>query len=262
MKFTLITGASSGIGAQYARQSAAAGQNLILVSNQPQPLQELSANIAEQYGVTVKSLDIDLSACDAAQRVYDAASGWGEVDCLISNAGVLHFGKFNNTSTEYIDFITALHCTTPMKLCRLFGADMARRGYGKILIMSSMTAWTPYPTMSLYGSTKVLLKNFAQSLWYELRECGVSVTAVFPGAVDTPLYNLGTSARKWLRAFGVMSTAESVARKGLRAMNRCRRRCVPGLFTKVVVVICRLLPAVALLPIVKIPAIRRILDRL
>lgn len=125
-----------------------------------------------------------------------------------------------------------------------------------------MTAWTPYPTMSLYGSTKVLLKNFAQSLWYELRECGVSVTAVFPGAVDTPLYNLGTSARKWLRTFGVMSTAESVARKGLRAMNRRRRRCVPGLFTKVVVVICRLLPAVALLPIVKIPAIRRILDRL
>ena len=149
-----------------------------------------------------------------------------------------------------------------MKLCRLFGADMAHRGSGKILIMCSMTAWTPYPTMSLYGSTKVLLKNFAQSLWYELRECGVSVTTIFPGAVDTPLYNLDNTTRKVLRTLGVMSSAESIARKGLKAMRRRRRTLVPGLFTKFVVLICRLLPAVALLPVIKIPAIRRILDRL
>ena len=85
---------------------------------------------------------------------------------------------------------------------------------------------------------------------------------VFPGAVDTPLYNLDTTTRKVLRALGVMSSAESIARKGLRAMHRRRRTLVPGLFTKFVVLICRLLPAVALLPVIKIPAIRRILDRL
>ena len=262
MKFTLITGASSGIGAQYAHLSAKEGNNLILVSNQPKPLQELSEKLSAQYGVTVRYLDIDLSATDAAECIFDFATALGEVECLISNAGVLHCGKFCKTTSEYIDFITALHCTTPMKLCRLFGADMASRRCGKILIMSSMTAWTPYPTMSLYGSTKVLLKNFAQSLWYELRECGVSVTTIFPGAVDTPLYNLDITTRKVLRALGVMSSAESIARKGLRAMHRRRRTLVPGLFTKFVVLICRLLPAVALLPVIKIPAIRRILDRL
>lgn len=116
--------------------------------------------------------------------------------------------------------------------------------------------------MSLYGSTKVALKSFAQSLWYEMREKGVSVTTVYPGAVDTPLYNLPESKRRLFRALGVMSSAESVAKKGLRAMNRRRRRLIPGLFSKIVVAICAVLPAVVLLPVLKIPAIRRILDRL
>ncbi len=262
MKFTLITGASSGIGAMYARQSALAGQNVIIVSNQAQQLEQVAAEISSLYNVEVRVIDIDLSAADAAQQIYDQAKQWGEVDILISNAGVLHCGQFKNTNTKYIDFITALHCTTPMKLCLLFGGDMVARGEGKILIMSSMTAWTPYPTMSLYGSTKVLLKNFAQSLWYEMRRSGVSVTTVYPGAVDTPLYNLSDSKRRLFRTLGIMSSAESVARKGLRAMNRRRRKVIPGLFSKFVVAVCAILPAVALLPVLKIPVIKRILDRL
>ena len=262
MKFTLITGASSGIGAMYARQSVLAGQNVILVSNQAQQLEQVAAEIRTLADVVVKCIDIDLSAADAAEQIHSKAKSWGEVDCLISNAGVLHFGKFLATTDSYIDFITALHYTTPMKLCRLFGGDMAAKGEGKILLMGSMTAWTPFPTMSLYGSTKAALKSFAQSFWYEMREKGVSVTTVYPGAVDTPLYNLPESKRRLFRALGVMSSAESVAKKGLRAMNRRRRRLIPGLFTKFVVAICAILPAVALLPVMKIPAIRRILDRL
>ena len=116
--------------------------------------------------------------------------------------------------------------------------------------------------MSLYGSTKVALKSFAQSLWYELKGSGVSVTTLFPGAVDTPLYNLSPSARKVLRAVGVMSSAESIARKGLRAMKRRRRTLIPGLFTKVAVAACRILPAATILLVMKIPAVRRLLDRL
>ena len=262
MNFTLITGASSGIGLQMARCSAARGENLIIVSNQPQALLEAAKSIEQTYNVTVYTLATDLSAADAAQSIYDSASGFGVVDTLISNAGVLHFGKALNTTDSYIDFITALHCTTPIKLCRLFGADMASRGEGKIMIVSSMTAWTPYPTMSLYGSTKAMLKNFAQSLWYELRDRGVSVTTVFPGAVDTPLYKLSDKSRAWLRRLGVMSSPHSVACKAVNAMHRRRRTVIPGLFTKISVAACRLLPAFALLPVLKIPAIRRILSRL
>lgn len=261
MKFALITGSSSGIGEQYAKLLAQKGYNIIVVSNRQDENCRVAKYLAQKYGVTAYPLYADLSKDDAAESIHSSAMQIGEVDILISNAGVLHFGKFENTTPEYIDFITALHYTTPMKLCRLFAADMARRGEGKIMIVSSMTAWTPFPTMSLYGSTKVALKSFAQSLWYELRGSGVSVTTVFPGAVDTPLYNLSESKRRTFRALGVMTSPEKVAQKSLRAMFRGCRVVIPGIFTKIAVAVCYLLPAHALLPIMKIPAIKRILDR-
>ena len=160
------------------------------------------------------------------------------------------------------EFITNLHCVTPSKLCRLFGEDMCSRGEGRILIMSSMTAWTPYITVSYYAATKAYLKSFAQSLWYEFRPYGVRVTTVYPGAVDTPLYSLEEKHRKWLRTFGVMMSAERLAKLGIRALERGRRTAIPGLFTKIVVLVCRILPAHALLPILKIPVIKRILAKL
>ena len=139
---------------------------------------------------------------------------------------------------------------------------MCNRGEGRILIMSSMTAWTPFITVSYYAATKAYLKSFAQSLWYEFRPHGVTVTTVYPGAVDTPLYNLGECPRKWLRGLGLMMSAERMAKAGIRALDRGRRTTIPGLFTKVAVFACWLLPAHALLPVLKIPAITRLLSKL
>lgn len=262
MKFTLITGASSGIGAQMASILASKGQNLILVSNQAEQLEQVAIQIMSQNSVVVKWMDINLATTDAAEQIHNAAKQWGEVDCLISNAGVLHFGKALSVADSYVDFITTLHYITPVKLCRLFGKDMAARGNGRIMLVSSMTAWTPYPTMSLYGSTKVALKSFAQSLWYELRGEGVSVTTIFPGAVDTPLYNLSPSHRKLFRALGVMLSAEQVAKRAVRAMERRRRTLVPGLFTKIAVAACKILPAATIVLVMKIPVVKRLLERL
>ena len=135
-------------------------------------------------------------------------------------------------------------------------------GEGRILIMSSMTAWTPFITVSYYAATKAYLKSFAQSLWYEFRPHGVTVTTAYPGAVDTPLYSLDIKQRKWLRAFGVMMSADKLAKSGIRALERGSRTAIPGLFTKVAVGACWLLPAHALLPILKIPVIKRILAKL
>ena len=115
MKFTLITGASSGIGAQMASILASKGQNLILVSNQAEQLEQVAIQIMSQNSVVVKWLDINLATTDAAEQIYNAAKQWGEVDCLISNAGVLHFGKALSVADSYIDFITTLHYITPVK---------------------------------------------------------------------------------------------------------------------------------------------------
>lgn len=263
MKFSLVTGASSGIGLEYARQLASRGHNVIIVSNRRDDNESAAVAVRDEYGVVALPLYADLSEAGSADMIY----GWClehdvEVDILVSNAGILHFGRLAGASPAVIDRIVAIHCTTPVKLCRLFAADMRRRREGRILLMSSMTAWTPYPTMSLYGSTKAFLRNFGQSLWYELRDYGVSVTTVFPGAVDTSLYNLDAGTRRRLCRLGLMMSAEKVAHKGLRAMFGGRRCCIPGIVTKIEVFMCRLMPAHALLPILKIPAVARLIDRL
>ena len=263
MNFTLITGASSGIGLCYAEQFAAKGNNIIVVSNQRERNEEVAEDIKQRFGVEAVALYSDLSQADAAEQIYEWCKEQGYViDTLVSNAGILQFGLFLNTKPTMADFITNLHCITPSKLCRLFGEDMKKRGGGRILIMSSMTAWTPFITVSYYAATKAYLKSFAQSLWYELRPHNITVTTVYPGAVDTPLYNLEAKQRKLLRGFGVMMSAEQMAKAGIRALERRRRTAIPGLFTKISVAACWMLPAHALLPVLKIPAIKRILDKL
>ena len=263
MKFTLITGASSGIGLCYAEQFAAKGENIIVVSNQRERNEEVAADLKQRFGVEAVALYADLSKADSAEQIYEWCKEHNyEVATLVSNAGILQFGMFLHTKPSMAEFITNLHCVTPSKLCRLFGEDMCSRGEGRILIMSSMTAWTPYITVSYYAATKAYLKSFAQSLWYEFRPHGVTVTTVYPGAVDTPLYTLEEKHRKWLRAFGVMMSAEKLARAGIRALEQGCRTATPGLFTKIVVAVCSILPAHALLPVLKIPAIKRILAKL
>jgi short-subunit dehydrogenase len=175
---------------------------------------------------------------------------------------MLIFNQLERTDSARIDTIIALHCTTPTKLCRLFAPAMRARGEGHIVLMSSVTAWTPFPTISHYAATKAYLRSFGQSLWYEMRGSGVTVTTVFPSAVDTPFYTLSDRARRWLRRFGVMLSAEAVARKALRAMRHGRRRCLPGLLTKIEAAICAILPSWVLLPVLRIPAVRRILERI
>lgn len=263
MKFTLITGASSGIGLAYAEQLAAQGDNIVVVSNQRERNEEVAADLSQRFGIEAVALYADLAEPNSAEHIYEWCRERDiEVATLVSNAGILQFGMFLNTKPSMAEFINNLHCVTPSKLCRLFGEDMCRRGEGRILIMSSMTAWTPFITISYYAATKAYLKSFAQSLWYEFRPYGVRVTTVYPGAVDTPLYTLNAKQRRWLRAFGVMMSAERLAKAGIRAMRRGRRSVTPGLFTKVAVFACWLLPAHALLPILKIPAIKRILEKL
>ena len=254
MNYALITGGSSGIGREYARELAAKGWNLIIVSNREEDNLRVAEEMSRQYGVMAEPLYADLTEADAAEKIYDHVQRLGaEVEVLINNAGMLLFSQLINTPAPQLERIIALHCTTPTKLCQLFARDMAARGRGHILIMSSITAWTPYPTISHYAATKAYLHSFAQSLWYEMRDKGVSVTTVYPSAVDTPFYDLRC---------GVMLSAESVARKALRAMVSRRRRCLPGFLTKVEAAICWLLPAWALLPILKIPAVKRILERI
>ena len=262
-EYALVTGASSGIGLEYARQLAAQGWNVIIVSNKDEENRKAAEELKSTYGVQALPVFLDLTDDGAADFLFDYVRQNGlEVEILINNAGMLLFNQLDRTNPARLDTIVKLHCLTPTKLCRLFAPVMKEKGHGYILIMSSITAWTPFPTISHYAATKAYLKSFGQSLWYEMKDFGVGVTTVFPSAVDTPLYDLDPKFRKKLRAFGVMQSAESLARRGLKSMFGRKRKCVPGLLTKLEAVGCWILPSWICSLVFKLPVIKKILSRI
>lgn len=263
MSYALITGASSGIGRCYAMELAKRGYGIVAVSNQHEALERLKGELTTTYGVVVHTIDIDLAGECAAKSIYERCleQSW-EVEVLVCNAGILLFSTLLRTDPQQLSKIIALHCTTTTLLCRYFAEEMKQRKRGHILIMSSATAWLPYPTISHYAATKSYLKSFASALWYELHSHNIGVTALYPGAVDTPLYNLTPKARGILRFIGVMLTPERIAKRGIRAMFHGRRRLIPGVFTKVMVAICSLIPARLFEFILHLRPIKRLLSRI
>ena len=262
MSYALITGASSGIGRCYAMEMSKRGYDIVAVSNQPEQLDEIAKEITTTYNVKVVTLNIDLASEQAAKTIFDICTERGyNVEVLICNAGMLLFSTLVNTEPERLATIITLHCTTTTLLCHYFGKLFKSRHSGHILIMSSSTAWLPYPTIAHYSATKAYLKSFASALWYELHRYGVSVTAIYPGAVNTPFYKLSDRSRALFLSLGVMMSPDKLARRGVRAMMRGRRRLTPGFFTKIVVAICSILPARLFELLLHLGPIKRLLDR-
>ena len=238
-----MTGASSGIGYEYARQLAERGYPLIIVSNE-EKISECAASLSKAYGVTVHGLVRDLGKPDAARELYDYchAQGW-EIEVLVNNAGVYHDKDILDDSEAFTGLIMHLHMTTPAMLCYLFGQDMTARGKGYILNMCSITANIACQRLGTYGSTKAFLASFTRALHIELRQKGVRVTAVHPGAVDTGLYHIPAWVMKAGRALGIVVSPQYLAKRGLRAMfhGRAKVTC-PWLYSKVLLLLIALAP--------------------
>ncbi len=243
---SLVTGASSGIGLQYATQLARDYHtDLLLVSNQQQELQQVATELAAQYGVRTIPLYADLSQPDAAERLHQyCLDNHLVVDILINNAGVFFFNPYCETSMKRIELILNLHMITVAKLCRLFGEQMIHRQLtadeqsqticgkarqkGYILNMSSMSAWMAMPGIQSYNATKAFIYNFSKSLWYELRPKGVSITVMTPGAVDTALFGLAPHLRRLAVALTVSIPPEKLVKRALRKMFRGKKADMPG----------------------------------
>lgn len=249
----LVTGASSGIGLQYATALARDYHtDLLLVSNQEAELQQVAADLHQQYGVATTWLCRDLSLIDAAESLHAYCQEQHiEVDILINNAGVFFFNELIETSMRRVELMLMLHMVTLTKMTKLFGEDMVRRNQGKpkaecrkgyILNMSSMSAWMAMPGIQCYNSTKSFINNFSHSVWYEYMPHGVSVTSVTPGAVDTGLYGLSMPLRRLAVAIHVSIPPEKLVQKALRAMFRQKKWCMPGLINHLAVPFLKHLP--------------------
>lgn len=242
----LVTGASSGIGLQYATALARDYHtDLLLVSNQQEEQIAVAKELAETYHVKATPLYADLSKQDAAEQLFAYCQEHKlEVDILVNNAGVFFFNPLTETGMPRFERMLMLHVVTVAKLTRLFAEQMAgreltpeqqqervlgrprRKGY--ILNMSSMSAWMAYPGIQTYNATKAFIYNFSKSIWYELYPQGVNVTVMTPGAVDTALFGLAPNLRKLAVNLTVSIPPQKLVVYALRRMFRGKKSGMPG----------------------------------
>lgn len=232
------------MGLEYARQLAAEGCGIALVSNRPDELAAAAEALTAEFGVKVISLDIDLCAPGAAEKVLDWSDAAGvSPDILINNAGMFFMQYLGPENLAKASAMVDLHVKAVTELCVLFGARMKERGAGCILNVASMTAWIPAPGIAVYSASKAYLVSFGKGLSYELRPYGVTVTTVCPAAIDTGLYGLGERQRGWLRRLGILRSPEWLVRRALLGMKKGRRILRPGFGNHLVPFIVSLMPA-------------------
>ena len=252
MAVALVTGASSGIGLQYATTLAREYKyDMLLVSNQPKELQQAAEHLHTTYGVVCKWLNIDLATQDAAEKVFAFCEQENlDVEVLVNNAGFLIFDAFIHSSPAKINSLLNLHIVTLTNLCRLFGASMAKRALkeghkwrGYILNMSSMTAWMAMPSIACYNASKGYVLNFSKALWYEYRLKGIRVLAVTPGSIDTGLLPFNETFAKILRAVGITMSPERLTHRATKVLLKGnKKRCMPGAWNYIIVPIINHLP--------------------
>lgn len=242
-KTALVTGASTGIGRCYAEQLAALGYNLIIVSRDGELLNKAAREITDTHGVKVSVLAKNLATMTAAEELFEWTKSEGHtVNVLINNAGIFSFCDILDTPTERIKETILLHDVTNTMLCKLFAADMASRGGGHILNMSSYSIWMPWPGLSLYSASKAYLKSFSVAFAKEVREKKVYVTAVCPAGIATDLYGLSKKWQKIGLNIHALSTPKFCARRGLNSLWRRRRSVVPDWWMRLLIPILEYLP--------------------
>ena len=233
-KTALITGAASGIGLAFATRLAKLGYDVLIVDIQEDKINAAAQQLRNDYPVAVHCLSMDLSKIDAPETLYAFCKENNlEIHILISNAGRFVFGSITALDNDTYNAFLQLHLNTPAKLCKLFGADMKQRREGYILTTSSLSAWMPYPYLSLYASTKRFLRTFSRAIHFEFSKFNVGVTTICPGAVDTGLFDLKPKWRKIARNFGVMISPDVLAKRSLRKMFRKRVTYIPGILNKI-----------------------------
>ncbi len=228
--WAVVTGASSGIGREVARQLAAAGVDVVAVARRLDRLTELQHELESAHGVRVRPVQLDLRRADAVARLDDATSDL-DIGLVVSNAGAAHPGDFLRTSLSDQEADVHLNVTTPLQLAHTFGRRLTARGRGGLVFVSSTSAFAGTPHLSNYAATKSYVLTLAEGLGGELDAQGVDVLVVAPGPTRTEMVD--TEGADFSRVPVAWMTPEAVARATLRALGR-RRLLVPGGVNKVV----------------------------
>ena len=239
-KTALVTGASSGIGAELAKLFAADGNDTVLVARSEERLQELATRIEDRHGVTATVVPMDLMETDASKKLFEEVNDRGiDVHTLVNNAGYTTYGRFDRTEIDDDTKMIDLNVTAVTHLTKRFVRPMVDRGEGAVLNTSSMAGMAPTPTQAVYAATKSYILSFSESIGHELEDEGITVTALCPGPVDTEFIEMGEGAGV---SDGSLNDPESVAKAGYEGMKKGKRVVVPSTKMKALSQLKRALP--------------------
>ncbi|WP_405882007.1 SDR family oxidoreductase [Streptomyces sp. NBC_01136] len=237
----LVTGASSGIGAAFARELAARRCDLVLVARRQSRLAELAEKLRSEHGVSVDVVAVDLSLPTAAAEVRRATDAMGRtVDILVNNAGFGTYGRYEEVDPARDHAQVAVNVSAVVDLTHAYLPGMVARGHGAIVNVSSAGSFQPMPYQAVYAASKAFVQSFSEALWAENRGRGIRVTACCPSATDTEYFDvLGNEDEA---RFGPKRPPVGVARAALRAVERNRPYVVVGLPWKITTKVPRVLP--------------------
>jgi uncharacterized protein len=226
----LITGASSGIGREFARVFAAGGWNLVLVARSESALAELAAELRAKHGTEAIVAPKDLTDESSPPQLFAELGVQGvQVDALVNNAGISTHGKFAQIPMPAELDELHLNVIALTQLTKLFLPPMIDRGQGYVLNVASTSAFQPGPLMAVYYASKAFVYSFSEALSIETRGTGVSVTVLCPGLTETGFQARANIPRTRLHQIGAADAA-SVARAGYRAMLKRKHVAIPGAF--------------------------------
>jgi short-subunit dehydrogenase len=227
-KTALITGASFGIGMEFARVFAREGYNLVLVARTADRLRQLASELEKTHSTRSLILAVDLTEPGAPAYVLDQTTRADiQVDVLVNNAGFGQYGLFADSDLEECLRQIQLNVTTLTHLTRLYLPAMMERQSGGILNVASTAAFQPGPLMAVYFATKAYVLHFSEALANELRSSGITVTCLCPGATATEFHKRAKATGMRLLKFGAMD-ARTVAEDGYRAMMAGKPMVISG----------------------------------
>jgi uncharacterized protein len=248
----LVTGASSGIGSEVARQLASRGHTVVLVARREERLQTLATELRSDHGV-----EVDVIACDLGEEAgrdrlqEELRSGGRSVEVLVNNAGFGHQADFARSSRDRMLEMVRLNVEAVVDLTSRFLEPMVERGRGAVINVASTGAFQPLPGSAVYGASKAFVLSFSEALRTELRGSGVSVTAVCPGPVPTEFMEVAEIPGVEDRTPGIVWTsAETVAKQAVEGAEHDKRVVVPGLLNRAGALVGQHSPRAVALPLI------------
>ncbi|MDW7761884.1 MAG: SDR family oxidoreductase [Acidobacteriota bacterium] len=244
-KTAVITGATSGIGAAFARKLAQCGFDLVITGRREDKIRTLAAEIAERSGVDVEVVIAELSDENAVEDLARRISGIRDLEILVNNAGFSIKSLFHEEDRTGHEALIKVHVLAAVRLVHAALPGMIERGRGAVINVSSTSSFTPRPEGAIYAASKCFLNLFSESLHLELCRSGVRIQALCPGLTRTDFHEkLGLRADDVYRRKAPVKamSPESVVEASLRCLEKNKPICIPGTFNRAAALAVRLMP--------------------